>query len=306
MKKKFIIILSVLIMIIGSIGLYFMNQNDLKQAMVYEETVVIQQGNVGKKPFATIESLINQYLDDNDINKNKIAIYIHNFETNEEYILNPNKDFIAASTYKLPLAMYYYEMAANNEISLNSMITSTSIDYEPGGATYNLAVGGQEDIATLLHRSVRDSDNTASRMLFNHLGGWIDYKKKIEKYSQHDLNDSFYLRGNVQTVQYLSDCLEYLYEHQDIYQTLIKDMEKAQPKNYLNLKVNNLAIQKYGLYDWALNSAGIVFQDSPYSIVVLTQLGSYGETVMGDINQICYEYFNAERKWDISISIIQK
>ncbi len=255
-----------------------------------------------KKPVVTLEYLLNSYLEDKNINKNKIAIYVHNFETNETYSLNPNKDFIAASTYKLPLAMYFYEMVANKEISLDKMITSTSKDYEPGGATYGLPVGGQLSIKTLLHRSIQDSDNTASKMLYNHLGGWVDYKKKISKYSQHDLNDSFFERGNVQTVQYLSDSLEYVYEHQDIYKTLIYDMKIAQPNNYLNYQVKELAVQKYGLYDWALNSAGIVFEGSPYSIVVLTQLGAYGEKVMGEINRICYEYYNTERKWDISIT----
>ena len=302
MKKKLIILLSVLILIIGSFGIYVMNQKQPKQVAVYEESVVIKQGSVGKKPITTLTYLIDQYLEDKNIDQNKIAIYIHNFETGDEYILNPNVDFVAASTYKLPLAMYYYEMINQGVYSLSDTITSTSADYEEGGATYNLPVGGSLDIATLLHRSIQDSDNTASRMLFNHLGGWVDYKYKIEKYSNHPLNASFYVRGNVQTVQYLSDCLEYIYNHQTLYTTLLKDMKKAQPNNYLNNEISNITAQKYGLYGYARNSAGIVLEGSPYSIVVLTQLGDKGETVMGEINRICYEYFNSERKWDVTIT----
>ena len=304
MKKKFILIFLLIVSIvsIGSVGIYIMNQEKPKQAVVFEETVIVKQGSIGKKTVVTLEYLIDSYLEDKNINKNKIAIYVHNFETNETYSLNSNKEFIAASTYKLPLAMYFYEMVANNEISLNKMLTSAARDYEPGGATYNLPLGGQLSVETLLHRSIQDSDNTASKMLYRYLGGWVDYKKKIAKYTTHDLSQSYYTRLNMQTAQYLSDCLDYIYDHQDIYQTLIKDMRKAQPKNYLNSKINEIAVQKYGYFESVRNSAGIVFEGSPYSIVVLTEMGDYGESVMGEINRICYEYYNAERKWDISVT----
>lgn len=304
MKKKLILIVLLIVSIlsIGSIGLYILNQKDMKQALVFEETVIVKQGSVGKKPLATLDTFINKYLDDKKINKNKIAIYVYNFETNESYCLNENKEFVAASTYKLPLAMYYYEMISENKISLNDLIASAARDYEQGGATYNLPLGGQLSVATLLHRSIKDSDNTASKMLYRNIGGWVDYKKKIIKYTTHDVTESYYTRSNMQTVQYLSDCLNYIYDHQDIYQTLIEDMRVAQPKNYLNSKVNEIAVQKYGYYDSVRNSAGIVFDGSPYSIVVLSNMGDYGESVMGEINRICHEYFNAERKWDISIT----
>ena len=304
MKKKLILIVICIVSIlsIGAIGLYFLNQKDTKQALVFEETVYVKQGSVGKKPLASLDTFINKYLDDKKINKNKLAIYVYNFETKESFVLNENKEFIAASTYKLPLAMYYYEMISKNEISLNDLIASASRDYEQGGATYNLPLGGQLSVKTLLHRSIQDSDNTASKMLYRNIGGWVDYKKKILKYTTHDVTESYYTRLNTQTVQYLSDCLNYIYEHQDIYQTLIEDMRIAQPENYLNSKINGIAVQKYGYFDSVRNSAGIVFGDSPYSIVVLSEMGDYGESVMGEINRICYEYFNAQRKWDISIT----
>ena len=71
---------------------------------------------------------------------------------------------------------------------------------------------------------------------------------------------------------------------------------------FLNKETPKLAKQKYGLYWYARNSAGIILDDHPYGIVVLTQLGNYGETVMGEINRICHEYFSTERKWDVSIT----
>lgn len=49
--------------------------------------------------------------------------------------------------------------------------------------------------------------------------------------------------------------------------------------------------QKYGYYDIYNNAAGIVYGDHPYSIAIFTSLGNQN-TVIGDINAICYAYFN--------------
>lgn len=303
-KRKIIIsiALAILITTLFNIGINLKNDEDKKLAKPREELELTNKGKVVSHPTIKLNYYINKYLEEKQINKNKIAIYVKNFETGETYSLNPNKDFIAASTYKLPLAMYYYEKIYYGDMSLNSWISSAERDYEPGGATYNLPVGNSLDIATLLHRAVRDSDNTASKMLYRNLGGWYSYKSKIKKYSNHSLNSSFDTVSNVQTVQYLSDCLEYIYNHQNMYATLIDDMYDAEPSNYLNYKINGITAQKYGLYSYALNSAGIVFEGSPYSIVILTELGGYGENVIGEINRICYEYFNSSKQWKVLVN----
>lgn len=41
--------------------------------------------------------------------------------------------------------------------------------------------------------------------------------------------------------------------------------------------------QKYGMYDYALNSVGFVECETPYSIVVLTSLGDKGADVMAKL-----------------------
>ena len=49
--------------------------------------------------------------------------------------------------------------------------------------------------------------------------------------------------------------------------------------------------QKYGMYDYTLNSVGFVECNTSYSIVVLTSLGDKGTDVMANINRIAYEHF---------------
>jgi len=72
-------------------------------------------------------------------------------------------------------------------------------------------------------------------------------------------------------------------------------MKNAMPNNYLDLRINTHAAQKYGSFDYAENVAGFVEEvNIPYSIAIFTTLGTNGVNVIGDINQICFEYFANE------------
>lgn len=299
--KITIAILLISLIVFGLVNLFMP-----KKVIAKQKDDMISLVKTVDHPSFTLDKLIDYYLDECNVDRDRIAIYVHSFESNEEYILNPTVDFTAASTYKLPLGMKYYEMIENGEISLSDTLTVQSNHYEEGGPTYYAEVGTAISVETLLHRMIQLSDNTASHVLFENLGGWVNYKLKVEKYSQHPLNDSFYVKGNVQTVQYLSDCLEYIYQHQETFKTLISDMKIANPTSYLNKYTGNVTAQKYGYYNSARNSAGIVLDEHPYSIVVLTSLYDEGEVHMGKINKICYEYFNTERKWDVDKGIVDR
>lgn len=224
LKKILLITFSIILLVFGLVSIF-----TPKKVVAKQKDSSMRIAKTVNHPSIQLDTLIVYYLDECDVDRDRIAIYVHSFETNEEYILNPNVDFIAASTYKLPLGMKYYEMINDDEIRLSDRLTLQSKHYEEGGPTYYDEVGSTISVETLLHRMIQISDNTASHVLFENLGGWVEYKKKIAKYSTHDLNDSFFVKGNVQTVQYLSDCLDYIYHHQDAFKTLIKDMKSANP-----------------------------------------------------------------------------
>ena len=64
MKTKISVLILILIASIVTVGTYgfsLMNQNNKRNAVVLEESVVIKQGSVGKKPVVTLEYLINSY-----------------------------------------------------------------------------------------------------------------------------------------------------------------------------------------------------------------------------------------------------
>lgn len=55
-----------------------------------------------------LSDLIEAYLNQNQINEDNIAIVVSDADQTY-YVLNATQTYFAASTYKLPLAMLYYE-----------------------------------------------------------------------------------------------------------------------------------------------------------------------------------------------------
>ena len=65
-------------------------------------------------------------------------------------------------------------------------------------------------------------------------------------------------------------------------------------QNYLDIKDSNIsAIHKYGEYENVYHDIGIVYDEHPYSIVILTNEGNKNhELVIRDVNSKIYELHN--------------
>lgn len=261
-----------------------------------KEDKIVQKEHKEKYKLSQLQEKIDAYIEEEDLDKDEICYYITDLVTDESISLHPNVDMTAGSIYKLPLAMLWYEMINDGEYKLKDTLTLTSEDYEEGGViAANYAVGSHITIKELLEEMIVNSDNTAAHMLFNELGGYSKFKSKADKFSEKEMDNEFYSRSeNIVTARYMNDVLYYLYNHSDEYTTLIKDMRKSQKEGYLNATVQTNAAQKYGAYMQASNAVGFVDSaKEPYSIVVLTSYSDLGEECIGDINEICYEYFNS-------------
>lgn len=240
-----------------------------------------------------LEELISAYLEQNNISEDSVQYCIEDLETNERYVHNETENVTAASIYKLPLAMIYYEKIAAGELDENTLFTYEANHYESGGpigTTY--APGAQIPLEELLHCMILYSDNTAGHILYENLDGWVGFKKAITKYSEDEQEDYFFSYDNVLNASFIGDVLNYLYAHEDIFATLLEDMKKATPNDYLASSIQPEIAQKWGLYSVYRNAAGIVYGEHPYSIAIFTSLNENGIRVIGEINELCYEYFN--------------
>lgn len=234
---------------------------------------------------------IEAYFQENGIDHEKVAYCITDLEHNIKYSMNEKDEFIAASIYKLPLAMLYYDKVNDGEYTLDSTFTYSGYMHEDAGVvSSNYGIGSQIPLSDLLDDLIEYSDNDAGHILYENLGGWKEYKEAMTKYTD-SISENYYTEDNVSTANTMNDVVTYLYEHKEDYKDLIENMEKAEPGEYLDRDTQLSMPQKYGMYDSALNSVGFVECNTPYSIVVLTDLGNKGADVMANINRIAYEHF---------------
>ena len=234
---------------------------------------------------------IEAYFQENGIDHEKVAYCITDLEHNIKYSMNEKDEFIAASIYKLPLAMLYYDKVNDGEYTLDSTFTYSGYMHEDAGVvSSNYGIGSQIPLSDLLDDLIEYSDNDVGHILYENLGGWKEYKEAMTKYTD-SISENYYTEDNVSTANTMNDVVTYLYEHKEDYKDLIENMEKAESGEYLDRDTQLSMPQKYGMYDSALNSVGFVECNTPYSIVVLTDLGDKGADVMANINRIAYEHF---------------
>lgn len=234
---------------------------------------------------------IEAYFQENGIGHEKVAYCITDLEHNIKYSMNEKDEFIAASIYKLPLAMLYYDKVNEGEYTLDSTFTYSGYMHEDAGViSSDYGIGSQVPLSDLLNDLIIYSDNDAGHILYENLGGWKEYKEAMTKYTD-SISENYYTMDNVTTANTMNDVVTYLYDHKEDYKGLIKNMEEAEPGEYLDRDTQLSMPQKYGMYDSALNSVGFVECNTSYSIVVLTSLGDKGADVMANINRIAYEHF---------------
>lgn len=234
---------------------------------------------------------IEAYFQENGIDHEKVAYCITDLEHNIKYSMNEKDEFIAASIYKLPLAMLYYDKVNEGEYTLDSTFTYSGYMHEDAGViSSDYGIGSQVPLSDLLNDLIIYSDNDAGHILYENLGGWKEYKEAMTKYTD-TISENYYTMDNVTTANTMNDVVTYLYDHKEDYKGLIKNMEEAEPGEYLDRDTQLSMPQKYGMYDSALNSVGFVECNSSYSIVVLTSLGDKGADVMANINRIAYEHY---------------
>lgn len=241
----------------------------------------------------TLQDKITAYLQENEIESDQIGIFIEGFKNGVTFEENPDQYFTAASTYKLSLAMVYYDQIAAGQRQLTDTLVYGS-DYaeDDGPVAWDHEHGEELPLSLLLNSLIVYSDNSAANILWEGLGGWESYKQLDAEYSSVPLTEEFYSDANLLTPRYGHDLLTRLYHDPEKYGDLLRDLKQAEPGNYLRITVNEEIAQKYGAFDDANNILGIVYGKQPYSIAIYTQLNSWGTTVISDLNKIVYDTFN--------------
>lgn len=223
----------------------------------------------------TLEGVVGAFREQYHLNEYNFAVSYYNTVTGERYDFNETKMMIAASTYKMPLNLYYYTMEQNGEIEPDA--------YIPGAGT---------TLDKAHERSLVHSDNDVSEGMLYHLGGFRQYKEKMRTFftmTDEEISSDYY-NGNYYCTRMMTDALQYLYDHADDYGEMLGYMKQANPDTYFKRLVTDYEIaHKYGSYEGSENDVGIVYTEQPFLLAVYTY-NSGGEEVCAQLCKLLTEY----------------
>jgi len=100
------------------------------------------------------------------------GVYLIDLATGKGTGYNADKAFPAASTFKLPMAMYILDLAAQKKASLDEALTYTEADYEEGTGILQGSIGPDDEytVRELIEFAITHSDNIATNMLLRRFG----------------------------------------------------------------------------------------------------------------------------------------
>ena len=228
-----------------------------------------------------IESEMTKY----GFNENNFAFFYYNINDKKYYFYNEDSYFTAASTIKVPIAMYYYDEINAGTYTVDSKLLYEQGDYEAGGGTTAslYSVGDYVPLGYLLEQAIINSDNTAINILIGNLG-YSNARKGITKYSDEVVPEDFY-SSNITSAGFSYDVINYLYEHQDSYQKLIEDMKKSSMEMYLKEYITNYDVaHKYGSYGGYVHDYGIVYGEKTYLVGIFTKNITDSDEVIANVS----------------------
>lgn len=188
---------------------------------------------------------------------------------------NENTVYYAASTIKALGALYIYTNAAEGKINLDDTITYTSrfkVSYSSGVSKHKL--GSKIKIRDLVKYSIIYSDNSAHQMLISYIG-----KSKLKEFgkslgAKNTLNggDNFGNTSSADGLIYMKAVNNFIENNGELGEELKGFFVSSQQKE---LSVNNLAVaHKYGLYKKYYHNMGIVYDEKPYVVSIMTLEGT--------------------------------
>ena len=210
------------------------------------------------------------------LDETNFAVSYYDTVTGEEYNWNETTMMVAASTFKLPLNLYYYEMQNAGEITGDTLITE-------GGATLDRCH----------YLSLVESNNELSHALLYRIGDFRTYKETMRRYftmTDEEIDPKYY-QNNFYCTRMMMDTLKYLYAHADEFPEMLDYMRQALPQDayFLRYLADEVPIaHKYGSFEGAENDTGIFYTEEPFLLAVYTQ--SVGEEVVAQAAVLAYGY----------------
>lgn len=256
-----------------------------KQSLEYKQSKV-EENTEKQVQLEKLEKEIITFLGE-DINKVGLVYYDIN---SKKYIeINQDKQFLAASTIKIPINMLMYDMIQQGKIDINEKVKYQESDFEEGaGILQGKDLSNPIALKTLSDYSIKYSDNIAINMILRKVGNENKYDY-IEKIVSHPTVHN----GNNTTPKDSFKILEKLYLNLDdnkYYSSMIETMKNTAYHDRIDKYIPKAIVaHKIGDYGECVNDMAIVSKDNPYILVVFTQNLPEANEKIAQVSKMVYD-----------------
>lgn len=222
---------------------------------------------------AELQQWMDSFVQEHNLNQNymRFSVGFWYSGTGESWYYDADQWMYSASLYKVPVSMLMAEKEAAGELTLDSVVNGTTLEYlESTALVY--------------------SNNDSGHSMVSWLGGTyagkcsdmtIKFTDLPESYFEQDFYDVSYY-----TARYMTQVMSTLYQGGDArFPHVLDYLKKAQPEDYYNrntaLKNNYTIAQKFGAYEEANGNnnnhcAAVIYTPNPIVVTVMTRnVGEY-------------------------------
>jgi beta-lactamase class A len=215
-----------------------------------------------------------------------------------------DQQLTAASLIKVPLVMNLYRAAELGRIALDKPVTVSADELDNAyGDLYKRGPGFTMTLREAAQYALRDSDNTATRVIFNHIKDTLKYDE--QSLARLDIDQNIEDGQAVITARSYSSVLKGLYfsaylSNADS-QELLKYLSESTAKNRLSRSIpaGVPVAHKIGVYNanWAESDCGIVYVPKrPYIICVMVGLPEdQADTFIADVSKTVYDFVTKQQ-----------
>jgi beta-lactamase class A len=256
------------------------------QQFLLERQVEIEEELQNQIELEDLEKAIKTLVGENTSN---FGMVYYDLNSNKSIEINEDKQFVAASTVKIPINMLIYDMVQDNKIDIDDKLKYIKADYEDGaGILRGMDLSEPLDIKKLSDYSIMYSDNIAINMLLRKAGNENRYA-----FIEEVVGQPIEHNGNYTTPMNSFKILERLYlnpEENEYYNGIVETMKKTQSHDRIDKYIpQEIVAHKIGDYAGYVNDMAIVCTENPYILTVFTNNMPDSMETIAQVSKLIYD-----------------
>lgn len=213
--------------------------------------------------------------------------------------IGDNNELVAASLIKVPLVMNLYRAAELGRIDLDTQVTIQASDLDDAyGTLWQKGAGTKLTLRQLAKLTLEESDNTASRAIYDHVRGLLDEDE--QSLAQLDVDQNLIDGQAVINAKSYASVIKSLYFASYVDRAssneILGYLAHSTETNRLtkDLPSDLVVAHKNGVYNqvWAESDCGIVYAPKrPYTVCVMVGLPeTEANQFIASVSKLIYRY----------------